>query len=269
MGIPVRNEHLYTLSFADDQVVIAQDEEDLGLMLRRLKEEYTKAGMEINFEKTEYLAVREEEVKDLEIDDDLKIKGKNKFKYLGFIISKKGTTEEEINSRLGQTRSCIRQLHPIIWNTHITKNTKQRIYNTIVRSIMTYGAENWVINKKNKNKITATEMEYWRRCCLVTRRDRIRNEEIKRRMGIDKDTYTYIEEQRLIWYGHVRRADENRWIKKITDWSPIGKRKRGRPRRSFRDEVDEAMERRGLEEGEWENKDTWRKWLREGRQRQL
>lgn len=148
MGVPVRNEHLYTLSFADDQVVIAQDEEDLSFMIRKLQEAYTKAGLEINFKKTEYLNTKEEEVKDLEIGENQNIKGTSKFKYLGFVISKNATTEEEIKSRLGQTRTSIRQLNSLLWNRHITKTTKKRIYESIVQSIMTYGAENWVINKK-------------------------------------------------------------------------------------------------------------------------
>ena len=102
---------LYTLCFADDQVVIAQDEEDLSYMVRKLNEEYTKMGLEINIKKTEYLAIRDEETTDLEVDENVKIRGTDKFKYLGFTLSKQGTTEEEIKSRLGQTRTGIRQLH--------------------------------------------------------------------------------------------------------------------------------------------------------------
>ena len=57
MEIPIRNEHLYTLCFPDYQVVIAQDEEDLSYMVRKLNEEYTKIGLEINIKKTEYLSL--------------------------------------------------------------------------------------------------------------------------------------------------------------------------------------------------------------------
>lgn len=60
----------------------------------------------------------------------------------------------------------------------------------------------------------------------------MRNEEIRRRMDAKEQTITVIEEKILIWYGHVRRADESRWIKRVTHWSPMGRRKRGRPRRS-------------------------------------
>ena len=156
MGIPVRNSHLYTLCFADDQVVIAQDEDDMSYMVRKLQEEYIKAGLEINLKKTEYLAITEDNIKNLTLSDGMEITGTDKFKYLGFTMTKNGSTEEEIKNRLGQTRACIRQLHTIIWNKNIRNETKRMIYHTIVQSIMTYAAEVWVINKKFQGKILAT-----------------------------------------------------------------------------------------------------------------
>lgn len=40
--------------------------------------------------------------------------------------------------------------------------------------------------------------------------NRVRNEKTRRRMDVRKVTITVIEEKRLIWYGHVRRADKSR-----------------------------------------------------------
>lgn len=58
MGIPIRDEQLFTLYFfADDQVVLAQYEEDLSYMIRKLKDEYKEAGLEINLDKTENLKI--------------------------------------------------------------------------------------------------------------------------------------------------------------------------------------------------------------------
>lgn len=50
---------------------------------------------------------------------------------------------------------------------------------------------------------------------------------------------------------------------------PNEKKKKRNARRSWRNEVDEAMENRGLEDGEWEDRERWKIWLKEGRQRQL
>lgn len=116
-------------------------------MIQKLKEEYDKAGLEINYNKTEYLQTN-------------KIKGIEMFKQLGFTITQNGDTEEEIKIRLAQTRRFIRQLGPIIWNRIIHKITKHIIYKTMVRSIMTYGAV-WVTKKKSKDKIRVEENILW------------------------------------------------------------------------------------------------------------
>lgn len=80
------------------------------------------------------------------------------------------------------------------------------------------------------------------------RLDNIRNEEIRRRVQVDKDVLTFTEERRVTWYGHVRSFYKNRWIKKVTKWNPMGRRRRGRLRRLCTDKVDEAMDRRRLQD---------------------
>ena len=55
MGIPLEN---ITLQFADDQVVLAGDKEDLEYMTRKLKEMYEKWGLDLNLNKTKYLYLR-------------------------------------------------------------------------------------------------------------------------------------------------------------------------------------------------------------------
>ena len=51
MGIPLENITLYTLQFADDQVVLADDKEDLEYMTHKLKEIYEKWGLDMNLNK--------------------------------------------------------------------------------------------------------------------------------------------------------------------------------------------------------------------------
>jgi hypothetical protein len=46
-----RNTTLYTLQFADNQVVLAEDKEDLEYITRKLKENYEKWGLGINMNK--------------------------------------------------------------------------------------------------------------------------------------------------------------------------------------------------------------------------
>lgn len=44
----------------------------------------------------------------------------------------------------------------------------------------------------------------------------------------------------------------------------MGRRQKGRPKKSWRNEVNETMEKRPFQ-GDWGDKLEWRKWLTEGR----
>jgi hypothetical protein len=88
------------------------------------------------------------------------------------------------------------------------KETYIQIYKSTVKSILTYGAETWSIKLKHRCKLLATEMDYLRRSTRISRMDRIRNETIKTKMGMQKDILQEIEEQQLRWYGHVMRIAE-------------------------------------------------------------
>jgi len=55
MGIPIQNTYVYSLNFADDQVLLAQEHDDMEYMPWKLKEEYGKKGTYHKFrEKTKY-----------------------------------------------------------------------------------------------------------------------------------------------------------------------------------------------------------------------
>lgn len=59
IGTGTEEVYLYTLLFADDQVITANDEDDASFMIRKLTEEYKKLGLKLNSNNTEYLRVRD------------------------------------------------------------------------------------------------------------------------------------------------------------------------------------------------------------------
>ena len=63
---------MYTLQFADDQVVLAGDKEDLEYMARKLKGTYEKWGLDMNLNKTKYLCIGGTE-NSLKLDEDNEI----------------------------------------------------------------------------------------------------------------------------------------------------------------------------------------------------
>jgi len=102
MRIKIEDDYFHSLLFADDQIVIALDEDDIKYMMRNLTETYERWGLKINFNKTKYL-VAGGEGRDLDIEGK-SIKLCREYKYLGVIISEVGNSQKEITSRIAQTK---------------------------------------------------------------------------------------------------------------------------------------------------------------------
>ena len=121
--MPSENITLYTLQFADDQVVLAEDKEDLEYMTRKLKETYEKWGLNINLNKTKYFCIGGTP-NNLKLDKDNEIEFCQEYKYLGVILDTSGTDDNEIRSRVIHARKCIAHLNGILWSKDTRKERK-------------------------------------------------------------------------------------------------------------------------------------------------
>lgn len=256
MGIEINDACLYTLLFADDQILIANDEDDVTYMLRKLIDEYTKWGLRINFNKTQYLCIGEQP-RNIRVDSGI-VRHCTEYKYLGSIISQERGSQYDIENRIKQGKMVIRQLNGLLWSPKITKGVKRNLYRAIVEPIATYGAECWQITKKFKNKLQALEMDHLRRSCRISRLEHIPNARIRELTGVKSTITDRIEQRQLSWYGHVMRMEGYRWPKRCMEYNPQHRRKRGRPKQTWKKGIMEAMERRGLQEGDWLDRVSWR-----------
>ena len=126
--------------------LIAQDHDDMEFMARKLQEEYEKWGLTINLKKTKYICICiGEEKESLKFDSGEEIKPSTECTYLGTKIDQTADNTTEIKNRINQTRKAINVLNSIWWHKDITKNRKLYIYQTIIQSILMYGAEVWQI----------------------------------------------------------------------------------------------------------------------------
>jgi hypothetical protein len=66
-----------------------------------------------------------------------------------------------------------------------------------------------------------------------------------------------ITRNQLIYYGHVKGTDPTRLPKIMINWKPEGRKKRGRPRRTWKDGIYTVKSERDLRMGEWNNRRRW------------
>lgn len=256
MGVLVGDKNIYTLQFADDQIILAEDYDDIEYMSRKLIEEYEKSGLKFNFEKSHYMVIGGKK-QNLILENKGVIKYSNKYKYLGVTITDDGRNHVEMKERLKKGKYAISTLNQVLWDNKIRIETKHKIYKSIVRSTTLYGAETWQLQNAFKNKFLALEMDYWRRSAGISRRDKIRNDIIREKMQVKNDIVEDIFTKQLIWYGHMMRMNTERLPRLAYDWTPSRRRKRGRPMTTWKKGILEAMERRQLGEDLWRDRGEW------------
>ena len=64
----------------------------------------------------------------------------------------------------------------------------------------------------------------------VSRMDRVRNEEVRRRAETERELASRADQRVLRWFGHVERMDEYRMARRVLITEVSGGRVRGRPR---------------------------------------
>ena len=71
------------------------------------------------------------------------------------------------------------------------------------------------LRKAERRRSNVFEMKCLRPMVGCTRWDRIRNEENRRRAGIEKTLAEKVDRRVLRWFGLVERMDEGRWPRKV------------------------------------------------------
>ena len=71
--------------------------------------------------------------------------------------------------------------------------------------------------------------------------DRIRNEEVRRRVGIGREWASRVDQRVLRWFGHVERMNEIRLARRVMMAEVSGGRVRGRPRFGWMEGVKVAL----------------------------
>ena len=65
------------------------------------------------------------------------------FKYLATVLTNQNSVQEEIKSRLKSGNACYHSVQKRLWSGLLFKNTKIKIYRTIILPVVLYGCETW------------------------------------------------------------------------------------------------------------------------------
>ena len=163
-GIKIAGRNINNLRYADDTTLMAESEEELKSLLRKVKVESEKVGLKLNIQKTKIIASGP--ITSWEIDGET-VETVSDFIFWGSKITADDDCSHEIKRHLFLGRKVMTNLDNILKSRDITFSTKVHLVKAMVFPIVMYGCESWTVKKAEHRRIDAFELWCWRRLLRV------------------------------------------------------------------------------------------------------
>ena len=140
-GIKIARRNINNFRYADDTTLMAEGEEELKSLLKKVKEESEKVGLKLNIQKTKIMASGPTTL--------WQIDGETMADYIlgGSKITADGDCNHEIKRHLLLGREVMTNLDSILKSGDITLSTKVRLVKAMVFPVVMYGCESWTVKK--------------------------------------------------------------------------------------------------------------------------
>jgi hypothetical protein len=185
------------------------------------------------------------------------------FRYLGKTLKNRNFIQEQIKSRLKSGNVCYHSAQDLLSSSLLSKNTKIKIYRTVILPLVLCGCETWSVTLREERRLRVFENRVLRGI-FGSKRDEVTGE--WRRLHDEElnDLYSspniirVIKSRRIRWAVHVAHMGEGRGAYRVLVGRPEGRRPLGRPSRRWDDNI--KMDVQEMGRGAW----TGLIWLRIG-----
>ena len=183
------------------------------------------------------------------------------FCYLGDRLNASGGCEAAVTARARIGWLKFRECGEVLYGKRFSLRLKGKVYQSCVQSAMLYGSETWCLNEKEVAILRRTERAMLRAMCGVKLMDRKNSNELMAMLGLTVSIEMAAKTNALRWFGHVLRTEEDNPVKKALNFEVDGKRKKGRPKSTWKGKVKIGMQKACLKEEDAWDRNKWRKCL--------
>jgi hypothetical protein len=197
----------WCMLFADDVVLIDDSRAGVNRKLELWRRTLESKGFRLSRTKTEYMrcsfSTTRHEEEEVRLDGQV-VPEKDTFRYLGSMLQKDGDIDEDVSHRIKAGWMKWRQASGVLCDRKVPQKLKGKFYRTAIRPAMLYGAECWPTKRRHIQQLGVAEMRMLRWICGHTRKDRVRNDDIRERVGVAPIEEKVVQ-HRLRWFGHIER----------------------------------------------------------------
>ena len=182
----------------------------------------------------------------------------DKFCYLGEMLESLQGAERAVRTRIATAWQKWREIASLLMNDKIPLAARTKIYQACIRPVMLYGSETWPLTKQLERLLRSCDCRMLRYMARIRWEDRLSNEEVEKRCKVE-NILNKLKRQRLRWYGHVRRREESHILRRAMDMDVTGRRRIGRPKKTWIQCVKEDMKTWRLKEEDIVDRGEWRR----------
>ena len=216
-----------------------------------------RKGLRVNTAKTEVM-VSSKERENINVVDrhNNQLKQTEAFKYLGSTLTETGSCEREVAARVNAAWNKWRKLIPVICDKQMSLRARAKVYKSIVRPVLLYGAETRATKETDLKLLEKTEMRMLMWIKGISLKDHVKSEKIRAELGVAQ-IRDKVKEARLRCFGRVKRSDS--YIKTAYEMKVIEKRSSGRQKIRWSDCLSKDVKERKLKEEDAIDRERWRK----------
>ena len=137
------------------------------------------------------------------------------FKYLGLRVAADGGCEMDVVHRMNEGCRAWGVQKSVLSNRGLGIKAKKCLYGGVIVPTALYGAEAWGIRSAERRKVNVLEMKCLKSLVGVSQMDRVWNEEVPRKAGIERELESRTDKRELRWFGHLERMDEYHMARRV------------------------------------------------------
>ena len=178
-NVSIGGRNITNLWFADDTDALAEEEQELEVLVKSLDKTCTRCKIEISAEKTD----DKQHLWHPESDTGKRAEAGhcNKLQVPSTVVLYDGS-KPKVLSRTVQATAALTKRKPIWRDNNISLRSKVKLMRSLVISIFLYACESWTLTAELEKRTQCFGRRCYRRLLNISYKDHVTNEEVRRKI---------------------------------------------------------------------------------------
>ena len=198
----------WIMDYADDVVLLAHKMDDINSALEVFETTESQLGLHVSWQKTKIQNLGAGESTPCLPVCGHSLEEVTEYTYLGSVQSTTGRCQPDVIRHIGIASTAMHSMNKVWRQTLLQLQTKLRLYQTCILSILLYGSETWTLLQEDLRKLEVFHMHSLRMIVGICWHVFVKNTEVVDRTNLPC-VQDFIAKRRNSLFSHVVRLDDH------------------------------------------------------------